>query len=54
MASPLAGRTVALAEVRQLEELGFEFVECLACDGRTVGPGGSGDSDSLHYVARRA
>jgi SAM-dependent methyltransferase len=41
-------------QVRQLEQLGFEFIECLACDGRTVGPGGSGDSDSLHYVARPA
>jgi SAM-dependent methyltransferase len=36
----------------QLRDLGFELVECLACDGRTIGPGGSGDSDSLYYVAR--
>lgn len=39
---------------RQLRELGFELVECLASDGRLVGPGESGDSDSLHYVARLA
>jgi SAM-dependent methyltransferase len=41
-------------QVCQLEQLGFEFIECLACDGRTIGPGGSGDSDSLHYIARPA
>jgi SAM-dependent methyltransferase len=39
---------------RQLQQLGFELVECLAADGRPVPPGASGNSDSLHYVARRA
>ena len=39
-------------QVRQLEELGYEFVECLGSDGRTVGPGGSGPQDCLHYIAR--
>lgn len=38
---------------RQLTELGFELIECLAADGRTVGPGGSGNTDSLYYIARR-
>jgi SAM-dependent methyltransferase len=37
---------------RQLNEAGFGLVECLAADGRTVGPGGWGTTDSLHYIAR--
>jgi SAM-dependent methyltransferase len=37
---------------RQLQELGYELVECIAADGKTVPPGGSGNTDSLHYVAR--
>ncbi len=41
-------------QVRQLEELGYEFVECLGSDGRTVGPGGSGPQDCLYYIARAA
>lgn len=39
---------------RQLRELGYELVECLGADGRTVGPGGSGPTDTLHYIARVA
>lgn len=39
---------------RQLHELGYELVECVGSDGRTVGPGGSGPLDSLHYIARVA
>jgi SAM-dependent methyltransferase len=39
---------------RQLRELGYELIECLGADGRTVGPGGSGPTDSLHYIARPA
>jgi 2-polyprenyl-3-methyl-5-hydroxy-6-metoxy-1,4-benzoquinol methylase len=39
---------------RQLEEIGFELIECLAADGRTVGQGESGNTDSLYYVARPA
>ncbi|MGA2014073.1 MAG: hypothetical protein ABSH51_26560 [Solirubrobacteraceae bacterium] len=37
---------------RQLSELGFELVDCLGLDGRSVGPGGIGITASLHYVAR--
>jgi SAM-dependent methyltransferase len=37
---------------RQLQELGYELVECIGSDGRTVGPGGSGPQDSLNYIAR--
>lgn len=39
---------------RQLNELGYDLVECLAADGSTVEPGGIGNTDSLHYVARAA
>lgn len=39
---------------RQLHELGFELVECLAADGSTVHAGAYGTTDSLYYVARRA
>lgn len=38
---------------RQLNELGYELVECLAASGRVVGPGEMGDSDSSYYIARR-
>lgn len=40
------------AQERQLRDLGYELVECLAADGSTVTPGSSGNTDSLHYVAR--
>ncbi len=39
---------------RQLQELGYDLIECIAANGRTVAPGGSGNTDSLHYVARPA
>lgn len=42
------------AQEGQLHELGYELVECLGADGRPVGPGESGPTDSLHYVARLA
>jgi SAM-dependent methyltransferase len=38
---------------RQLNELGFDLLECLDSDGFRVGPGGTGPTDSLYYVARR-
>jgi hypothetical protein len=37
---------------RQLEQLGFELLECVASDGTPVEPGGTGPTDSLYYVAR--
>ncbi len=37
---------------RQLAELGFELLECVASDGSLVAPGGTGPTDSLYYVAR--
>lgn len=37
---------------RQLTELGFELLECLDSNGTPVGPGGTGPTDSLYYVAR--
>jgi hypothetical protein len=37
---------------RQLNELGYELLECVDTDGRVVPPGGSGPVDYLHYVAR--
>jgi SAM-dependent methyltransferase len=39
---------------RQLNELGFELVECLDSEGRAVGPGSTGPGDWLYYVARRS
>lgn len=39
---------------RQLQELGYELVECMGADGRTVGPGSSGPTDALYYIARAA
>ena len=39
---------------RQLGELGLELLECYGSDGVTVGPGGSGPTDWLYYVARSA
>lgn len=41
-------------QVRQLAEVGFDLVECLDVDGNAVGPGGSGPTDCLYYVARPA
>jgi hypothetical protein len=37
---------------RQLNELGFELLECIDADGRDVPPGASGPTDYLNYVAR--
>jgi SAM-dependent methyltransferase len=37
---------------RQLDELGFDLVECLDAEGRTVPEGQPGDGPDLHYVAR--
>jgi SAM-dependent methyltransferase len=39
-------------EARQLEQLGYELVECLDLDGRTVARDAP-DCPELHYVARR-
>jgi SAM-dependent methyltransferase len=39
-------------EARQLEQLGYELVECLDLEGRTVA-GDAPDCPELHYVARR-
>lgn len=42
------------AQVRQLAEHGFEFVECLDPDGNPVAPGEAAPhATELHYVARR-
>lgn len=42
------------AQERQLIEEGFEFVECMDCEGRTLSPAESAsDCAELHYVARR-
>lgn len=39
---------------RQLDQLGYELVECLDLDGRTIPPGDPASHCSeLHYVARR-
>jgi hypothetical protein len=41
------------AQARQLDELGFDLLECLDLDGRTVAPGEDApESGELHYVAR--
>jgi SAM-dependent methyltransferase len=37
---------------RQLHETGYELIECLDADGRTVGPGEPNPDPWLHYVAR--
>jgi SAM-dependent methyltransferase len=37
---------------RQLNELGYELIECMDTDGSPVPPGGSGPVDYLYYVAR--
>jgi SAM-dependent methyltransferase len=37
---------------RQLDELGYELLECLDTEGRPVGPAGTGPGDCLYYVAR--
>ncbi len=39
---------------RQLQDLGYELIDCLDSRGRNVGPGAHGDTDSLYYVARSA
>jgi SAM-dependent methyltransferase len=39
-------------EERQLNELGYDLIECLDTEGNTVPAGGSGRVDYLHYVAR--
>lgn len=42
------------AQVRQLRDHGFDFVECLDLDGRPVEDGDDApDMSELHYVARR-
>jgi SAM-dependent methyltransferase len=41
-------------EARQLEELGYELVECLDPDGRPVAAGEAGQGAWLFYVARSA
>jgi SAM-dependent methyltransferase len=42
------------AQLRQLEEEGFEPQSCLDLDGRTLGQGDTApDCSELHYVARR-
>jgi SAM-dependent methyltransferase len=42
------------AQQSQLAEHGFEYVECLAADGRRVDPGDDVSGEPwLHYVARR-
>ncbi len=41
-------------QARQLGELGYELVDCLDPDGRTVAAGEPGDGAWLHYVARSA
>ncbi|MDQ6777821.1 MAG: class I SAM-dependent methyltransferase [Actinomycetota bacterium] len=42
------------AQARQLDELGYELVECLDRDGRAVAAGEPGDGAWLFYVARAA
>ncbi len=37
---------------KQLNELGFELLECIDTEGAVVPPGASGPTDYLHYVAR--
>jgi SAM-dependent methyltransferase len=39
-------------QARQLDESGYELVECLDADGRPVGPGEPHPDPWLHYVAR--
>jgi SAM-dependent methyltransferase len=42
------------AQESQLREAGFELLECLDLQGRTVPPGAAAaESSTLHYVARR-
>lgn len=38
----------------QLRELGYELLECVDLEGRTVPTGAHSDSPELHYVARAA
>jgi SAM-dependent methyltransferase len=42
------------AQARQLDELGYELVECLDPEGHTVAPAEPGDGAWLYYVARSA
>jgi SAM-dependent methyltransferase len=37
---------------RQLNETGYELLECLGPDGRLVAPGEAGEGPWLHYIAR--
>lgn len=37
---------------RQLNDLGYDLLECLDTEGRSIGPGGTGPGDWLYYVAR--
>jgi SAM-dependent methyltransferase len=37
---------------RQLEETGYELLECLDTEGGSVGPGETSPSPCLHYIAR--
>ncbi|MBV8952614.1 MAG: hypothetical protein JO179_00660, partial [Solirubrobacterales bacterium] len=39
-------------QARQLEQLGYELVECLDLEGVPVPPGARSQSTELHYVAR--
>lgn len=41
-------------QARQLEETGYELVECLDGDGEQVAPGRIVRSSALHYIARPA
>jgi hypothetical protein len=42
------------AQARQLEADGFEFLEALAEDGRTLRPGESTEANgTIHYVCRK-
>jgi SAM-dependent methyltransferase len=41
-------------QARQLQELGFELLECLDLEGETVGAGEVSRSPELHYVTRRS
>lgn len=39
-------------QLAQLEDLGYEVLECLDLDGRTIQPGERPRTPHLHYVAR--
>jgi SAM-dependent methyltransferase len=40
-------------QARQLAQIGYELVECLDLEGRSVSEGQPGEGPELHYVARR-